>query len=137
MGVSSMAAEGGAAKHVLYQFPTSPFVRKVLVLLEEVGLRDTVEARLCVNTPVKPNEELCGLNPLGKIPCLHTIEGLVLYDSPVICEYLDSLVEDKARKCYPPEGGERWEALRRQALGDGCMDAVVMVRYEDHMRPEG
>eukprot|EP00930_Biecheleria_cincta_P091522 TRINITY_DN81107_c0_g1_i1.p1 TRINITY_DN81107_c0_g1~~TRINITY_DN81107_c0_g1_i1.p1 ORF type:complete len:247 (-),score=44.15 TRINITY_DN81107_c0_g1_i1:137-829(-) len=118
----------------LLGFPTSPFVRKVIVLLEETGVRDQVDVEMCINTPVKPNAELCAMNPLGKIPCLVTPDVGALYDSPVICEYLDALQSDPVRKCIPP-GKERWQALRRQALGDGVMDAVVMIRYESHMRP--
>lgn len=124
-----------ACRPKLFQFPTSPFVRKVLVMLEENGLRDVVDTELCVNTPVKPDAELCAQNPLGKIPCLITGDGMALYDSPVICEYLDSLQPDLARRCLPHKGSARWHALRQQALGDGVMDAVVMVRYESHMRP--
>ena len=72
-------------------------------------------------TPVKPDADLVEDNPLGKIPCLVTDDGAVLYNSPVICEYLDSLHDGP--KMFPA-GPARWTALRRQAQGDGILDAA-------------
>ena len=68
-----------------------------------------------------------------KVPSLLTDDGQVLFDSPVICEYLDSLAT--GRKYFPVAGPARWTALRQQALGDGILDALVLTRYET-TRPE-
>ncbi len=117
----------------LHSSPTSPYVRKVRVLLLETGLDDQVEQVNQAVTPTSPNPEVNADNPLGKVPALHTDDGLSLYDSPVVCEYLDSL-HDSARM-FPPAGKPRWQALCRQALGDGLLDAAILGRYETSLRP--
>ena len=111
--------------------PTSPFVRKVWVMALETGLDDRIE-RIQVS-PVSPDDIRNSPSPLGKIPCLETDDGLVLYDSPVICEYLDTL--HQGPRVFPGDGPPRWEALRQQALCDGILDAAVLRRLE-HLRPE-
>src|SRR5271169_1610545 len=113
--------------------PTSPFVRKVMVVALETGLADRIEKVPTSVTPIKPNDEVARDNPLVKIPALTTDNGLVLYDSPVICEYLDSLHEGP--KLFPAAGEKRWIALRQQALGDGIMEAAILARYES-IRPK-
>ncbi len=111
--------------------PTSPYVRKVTVIAHETGLIGRIEL---VPTNVWANDTDIGRdNPLGKVPALATDGGEVLYDSPVICEYLDSLHD--GAKLYPPSGGARWTALRRQALADSMLDAGVLRRLET-MRKE-
>lgn len=111
---------------------TSPFARKVLVVAHETGLADRVE---CVVTNAwAPDTDLVRDNPLSKIPALITDGGETLFDSPVICEYLDSL--HGGRKLFPVTGGERWTQLRLQALADGIMDAAVQIRIETAIRPE-
>ncbi|MDA1099035.1 MAG: glutathione S-transferase N-terminal domain-containing protein [Proteobacteria bacterium] len=117
----------------LHSSPTSPYVRKVRVLLLETGLDDRVEQVAQAVTPTAPNAAVNADNPLGKVPALHTDDGLSLYDSPVICEYLDSL-HDGARM-FPATGRARWQALCRQALGDGLLDAAILGRYETTLRP--
>jgi glutathione S-transferase len=112
---------------------TSPFVRKVMVIAIETGLVDRIEKIPAPGTPLKPNREGPAVSPLMKIPALVTDEGQLLYDSPVICEYLDSL-HGGAR--FFPAGGARWQALRRQALGDGIIEAAVTIRYETALRPK-
>ena len=111
----------------------SPFVRKVMAVAIETGLESRLEPVTRMMTPVKPDAELARDNPLGKIPCLVTDEG-ALFDSRVICEYLDGLHDGP--KMFPPAGPARWTALRRQAQGDGIMDAGVLTRYETFLRPE-
>jgi glutathione S-transferase len=111
----------------------SPFARKVLAVAIETGLDERIERVKRLMTPVAPDALLNAANPLGKIPCLVTDEGMALYDSPVICEYLDSL-HHGARMF--PSGPARWTALRRQALADGIMDAAVLTRYETFLRPQ-
>lgn len=112
----------------------SPYVRKVRVLAIETGLGHRIELVTRMHTPVQPDPELIHDNPLGKIPCLVTDDGTALYDSRVICEYLDSLHDGP--RMFPAAGPARWATLRRQALGDGILDAGVLVRYETFVRPE-
>ena len=113
--------------------PTSPFVRKVMVLAIETGLDSRIERIATTVEPVKPNDDLARQNPLMKLPTMLTDDGQVLFDSRVICEYLDSL--HSGPKMFPPAGKARWIALRQQALGDGILDAAVLNRYETVMRP--
>ena len=109
----------------------SPYVRKVIVLAIETGLDGRIER---VPTDVRdPSTDLPGDNPLGKVPTLITDGGEALYDSPVICEFLDTLHD--GLKLFPSPGGARWTALRRQALADGILDAGVARRLEA-LRPE-
>ncbi len=106
--------------------PTSAFVRKVLVTAIETGLRDGIEL---VPTDVwDAVGDGARDNPLGKVPALITYGGEALFDSRVICEHLDSL--HGGRKLFPRSGDRRWRALRRQALGDGILDAAVLLVYE-------
>lgn len=116
----------------LYHSPTSPYVRKVLMTAIELGLRERIELVPVHNSPVEPSAALNQTNPIGKIPALITDEGVELYDSPVICEYLDSL---QGARLLPASGPARWDVLRQQALADGIMDAAVLVRYETWLRP--
>lgn len=111
--------------------PASPFVRKVLITARETGLEGRIET--IPTNAWAPDTDLPRDNPLGKVPALVTDGGEHLYDSPVICEYLDSLHEGS--KLFPPAGGARWTALRRQALADGMMDAAVSCRTETTNRP--
>ncbi|MCB8877260.1 glutathione S-transferase N-terminal domain-containing protein [Acidisoma silvae] len=115
----------------LFYSPTSPFVRKVVIAAEIRGLLSQIE-RLSSNPHVSP-PDLLSVNPLSKIPCLVTGDGVSLFDSPLICEYLDSLGD--APPLFPDHGGPRWIALKQQALGDGMMDAAVLARMES-VRPE-
>ena len=110
--------------------PTSPYVRKVLAAAIETGLDKGIE-RVPVNF-TDPKSDLPRQNPLGKVPTLVTDEGETLFDSPVICEYLDS--KSAGAKLFPREGAPRWKALRLQALADGILDAAVGRRQEG-MRP--
>jgi len=111
----------------------SPFVRKVMVVAHEHGLVDRIELVPTTVSPVQANESLAPENPLMKVPSLTTDDGQVLFDSPVICEYLDSLAG--GRKLFPAAGAARWTALCQQALGDGILDALILCRYET-TRPE-
>jgi glutathione S-transferase len=108
--------------------PTSPYVRKVMVVALETGLAERIERLPTMVAPTKPNEEVARENPLVKVPALTTDDGMVLYDSPVICEYLDTL--HNGAKLFPASGKPRWLALRQQALGDGILDAAILGRYE-------
>lgn len=118
----------------LYFSPASPFVRKVRVTAHELGLGDGIELLSISLTPVSPHDGLRSSNPLGKMPALILDDGTALYDSPVICEYLDTLAG--GNRIFPVAGVARWTALRRQALADGIMDAAVLTRYENAVRPK-
>ncbi len=117
----------------LYYSAASPYVRKVSIVAIETGLDKKIERMPTTVVPVKPNLDLGRDNPLMKVPTLVTDGGEVLFDSRVICEYLDSLHD--GRKLIPTSGGERWRVLRMQALGDGILDAGILSRYEQAVRP--
>jgi glutathione S-transferase len=121
------------AKMKLIYSPSSPYARKVRVLAAETGLDRKIDMVNVVLTPIAASAEVDKHNPIGKIPVL-TTKGLDLFDSPVICEYLDS--EHKGRRLFPRKGRDRWAALRQQAMGDGLLDAALLVRYEGFIRPE-
>jgi len=112
----------------LHWSPRSPFVRKVMVVVHELGLADRIACVRTVAATTKPHVELMQDNPLSKIPTLVLDDGTVIYDSPVICEYLDGL--DGGPKLHPAEPKARLVALRRQALGDGFLDMLVLLRDE-------
>ena len=118
----------------LYFNPASPYVRKVRVTAHELGLSDAIELISVSLTPVTPHEGVRSCNPLGKIPALITDDGATFYDSPVICEYLDARAG--GNRIFPAAGAARWTALRRQAIADGIMDAAVLTRYEEAVRPK-
>ncbi|TXN38675.1 glutathione S-transferase family protein, partial [Methylobacterium sp. WL7] len=107
--------------------------RKVLVLAHETGLIDRIAVTVAGASPTGPAPEVAAHNPLGKIPALVLEDGTALYDSRVICEYLDGL---SAGPRLFPEGPARWDALTRQALADGLLDAALLTRYERVLRPE-
>jgi glutathione S-transferase len=115
----------------LYHTATSPFVRKVMVVALETGT--TLETTFLRPTPLSTDETLSKENPLSKIPVLVTPDG-PLYDSPVICEYLDGL--HAGPKLIPTEGPARFRVLRQQALCDGILDAGIVVFYEHLHRPK-
>ena len=104
--------------------PASPYVRKVMACAIARGLEGRIEKWTIGTT----DPALLAVNPLSKVPTLVTDDGVALYDSPVICEYLDSLGDVK--RLYPAPGPARWTALRRAALGDGIMDASQPRRRE-------
>jgi glutathione S-transferase len=112
----------------LHWSPRSPFVRKVMIAVHELGLADRITCVRTVAATTRPHLELMAENPLSKIPTLVLDDGTVLYDSPVVCEYLDSL--HAGPKLIPSELGARMTALRRQALGDGFLDFLLLLRNE-------
>ena len=112
--------------------PTSPYVRKVVVTAMERGLDDRIE-RIPTNTR-DPKSDLANDNPLGKVPCLILDNGERLFDSPVICAYLDSLADGEP--LIPAKGEARWQVLRQEALADGIQDAALLRMGESVRRPE-
>jgi glutathione S-transferase len=117
----------------LYHSPASPYVRKVMVVAQEAGLLDRIEVATVTTTPMAPDAAVAAANPVKKIPALVTDDGMALFDSPVICEYLDSL--NTGRKLFP-DGKARWEALCLQAAADGLLDSALLVVYESRFREE-
>jgi glutathione S-transferase len=117
----------------LFYSQTSPFVRKCLVAAHELGIAGRLELVPAVAHPVNRDLSVVDKNPLGKIPTLVTDEGAVLFDSRVICEYLNALGDGHL---LPAAGEARFTVLADQALADGLMDAAVLVRYESTVRPE-
>ena len=115
----------------LYYSHTSPYSRKVRLLIYEKGLHDQVMQILC--NPFDDTAELKAANPLGKIPTLIMDNGEALFDSPVICEYLDCLGTNS--RLVPESGQERWQTLRWEALADGMTDAAYNMVMEKR-RPE-
>ncbi|MGG5811040.1 glutathione S-transferase family protein [Falsiroseomonas sp. CW058] len=112
----------------LHWSPRSPFVRKVMVAAHELGLADRIRTTRTVVAMTKPALDLLPENPLGKIPTLVLEDGTVLYDSTVICEYLDSL--SGAPRLVPASGPARWAELRRHALANGLLDLLILWRNE-------
>lgn len=117
---------------ILYSSPTSPYVRKVLVLLQETGQLEDVTQIDGSGTPLAPNEAVPGKNPIGKIPALERPDGPTLYDSRVICAFFD---ERAGGKLYP-SGARKWETLTLEATADGILDAALLMTYEARLRPE-
>lgn len=118
---------------ILYHTPTSPFVRKVLVAAHELGLANRIETRFLRPMPTRAEPTLSAANPLSKIPALLLDDGSALYDSGVICDYLDTL--HAGPRLVPASGPARFRVLRQQALCDGILEAVILVFYERTMRP--
>jgi glutathione S-transferase len=104
--------------------PASPYVRKVNACAIARGIDGQIERWKVATT----DPALVAFNPLSKVPTLILDDGTMLYDSPVICEYLDSV--GSAPKLFPAAGPARWKALAQEALGDGILDATQPRRRE-------
>lgn len=117
----------------LYHSHNSPYVRKVMVVIHEAGLLDQVTLITGSGTPLDPGTAPLAENPLGKVPVLARPDGGALYDSRVICRYLDTL----AGGGVYPAGARLWDALTLEATADGIMDAALLMVYETRLRPEG
>ena len=116
----------------LLSAPASPYGRKVKITAMMKGVMDQMQVER-IDTSILKNEALYPQNPLAKIPVLILEDGLRIYDSHVICEYLDILQPEP--HVFPAGGRERIEALVRGALGDGILDAALMLVYESRYRP--
>jgi len=112
----------------LHWSPRSPFVRKVMVFAHEAGLVDRIRTVRTVVAMTKPNAELLPINPLSKIPTLELEDGTALYDSGVICEYLDTL--HGGPRMIPEAGMARWVELRRHAMATGLLENLILWRNE-------
>jgi glutathione S-transferase len=116
----------------LFTSPTTPFGRKIAVLLTEKALLDRVAIQMVTGTPVEPGTMPIAHNPLGKIPVLVLGDGTALHDSRVISRFLD---DHFALDLYP-KGAALWPALAREAAIDGMIEAAVLMVYESRLRPE-
>jgi glutathione S-transferase len=115
----------------LYYSPNSPYVRKVMMTAHEVGVGERIERQ---PTDVwDSNAAVTAANPLGQIPTLVCVDGEVLYDSSVICGYLDDVYG--GGRMLPRNGMARWRVLRNQALGDGLLNSAVIRVMEIRRRP--
>lgn len=110
----------------IFYSPASPYVRKCLVVAEELNLRDKIELLDCAAHPIESDQNIIKFNPLGQIPTFFTDDGKVLFDSFVICAYLNELA-----------GGELlgdkenyWQTLKNHSIVDGRMNAALILRYE-------
>ncbi|WP_300033364.1 glutathione S-transferase [uncultured Roseobacter sp.] len=116
----------------LFHSPLSPYVRKVVVLLHELEKTDAVALETIATTAFASDDGLMAANPLAKIPALQRDDGVTLYDSRVICGYLNDLFDGSM---YPTGAGQ-WENRTLEATGDGIMDCAVSMAYERKLRPE-
>lgn len=118
---------------LLYQ-THSPFARKVLIFVHEAGLVDQIDVVHHETSPTNRNNDVFALNPLGKVPVLVNKESEVIFDSSVICTYLDRC--HAGPKLIPAENKENIDALRLEALADGLSEAGILARWESVRRPE-
>ncbi|MFA5488758.1 MAG: glutathione S-transferase [Candidimonas sp.] len=118
----------------LFHSPASPFVRKVLISAHERGIADRLELVRAVVSPIARDERVSAHNPSGHIPTLLLDDGNALYDSGVICQYLDAL--HGGEPLFPVDPERSIRALCLQALCDGVLDAGVLMRFEAGLRPE-
>ena len=116
----------------LYYSATSPFARKVRVLIDEAGLEDRITMTQVAGHPIDPGTLPVDINPLGKIPTLVLDDGRVIYDSRVICRYLDGI---SGAGLYPADE-KLWNTLVIEATADGMLEAAVLMVYEKRLRTE-
>ena len=109
----------------LFYSPTSPYARKVRIVLQLLELERDVE--LVATNPLGDATELQARNPLGKVPALVLADGRALYDSRVICEHLD---REAMGGLIPADGESRDGVLVAQALADGITDAAFALVME-------
>ncbi|MHA6495047.1 glutathione S-transferase family protein [Pseudomonas borbori] len=121
------------AKPTLLYSATSPFVRKIMLLLRETGQLDQVTLESVQVSPTSPNALVNAGNPAGKIPALRLADGSVLHDSQVILDYLDR--QHDGQPLIPLDGPARWQRLTLASLADAMLDAAVLIRYETFLRP--
>lgn len=118
----------------LFFSAASPYVRKVMVAAHERGIADTIEKLPSAAGPVKRDPTIVRHNSSGKVPCALLPDDTPLFDSRVICAYVDSLAGPGAT--LYPQDGRRFTVLTLEALGDAILDACLLCRYETVLRPE-
>jgi glutathione S-transferase len=106
--------------------PNSPFARKVLVLAHELGMGSSIEL---VNTALRTEDpDFWRDNPLAKVPVWIGDDGVRLYDSNVICAYLNEV--HGGGRGLPAPSPARWRDLSLIALADGMAEAGMLARQE-------
>lgn len=118
---------------LLYQ-THSPYARKTLVFAHEAGIAGKIEVAHQETSPTNRNDAVFAENPLGKVPVLLRPGKMPLFDSDIICAYLDTL--HAGPKLIPQIGDRRWHALTMQAVAQGVCEAGIAVRWETVRRPE-
>jgi glutathione S-transferase len=118
----------------LFFSPASPFVRKVMVCAMERGIDGHIEKLGSAAHPINQDPTIKAHNPTGKVPTLIADDGSAIYDSRVICEFIDSV--GTAPALFPAAGVDRWQALVLQSAADEMLDAALLARYETVARPE-
>ena len=116
----------------LFYAPTSPYVRKVMASAIELGLAERIVKLPSAAHPLQRDARITAFNPLAQVPAARLADGTLLFDSRVICEYLDDL----GGGTLFPRGPERWQILTEQALGDGLLNAALLARYESTCRSD-
>ncbi|EKF41416.1 glutathione S-transferase [Nitratireductor indicus] len=116
----------------LFHSPTSPYVRKVMVTAIEKGVEPRIERLKAAANPINRDRSIVAQNPSGKVPTLILDDGRVLFDSRVICAYLDAHGEGPS---LMPEGEKRFDVMTLEALADSILDAALLIRYERLVRP--
>lgn len=117
----------------LFYSPSSPYVRKVMVAAIERGVEDQIERLKAAASPIHRDQTIVAYNPTGKVPAAVLPDGRALFDSRVICQYIDAVAGDNV--LYPRD--ERYfDVLTLEALADGLIDAALLLRYETMLRPE-
>ena len=117
----------------LFYSPTSPYVRKVMIVAHELGLAGKIEMVDCAAHPIKRDKSIIAQNPLGQVPTLVTDDGMMIADSRVISAYLDDLAGGKLN---PADKKAKFRAEVDQVLADGILGAALLLRYETVVRPE-
>jgi len=117
----------------LFYSQTSPYARKVRLAADHLALTDRIALVPATTTPVAEDASLVQIAPLGKIPVLLLDDGVALFDSRVILEYLNHI--GGGALLPPAEDPDHWRGLRIQATADGLLDAALLMRYEIALRP--
>ena len=111
----------------LHWSPKSPYVRKVMICAHELGVVERLQTVRSVAAMLEPNPAIMEDNPLGKIPTLVLDDGSSLFDSVVICDYLNDLAQGPL---FPMQGQAKWDALRWHAFGDGLLEVLILWRND-------
>lgn len=112
----------------LFYSTPSPFARKARIVIRELGLLSAVEEIEC--NPFADTPALLNANPLGLVPTLALDDGTTMFDSPVICDYINAAANASGKTLIPDHGSERWRILRAQALADGALEVAISVTAE-------
>ncbi|WP_026186586.1 glutathione S-transferase family protein [Ensifer sp. BR816] len=119
---------------ILYYQTHSPFARKVLVFAHEAGIAARLEVIHHETSPTLRNDRVYAENPLGKVPVLLRADAAPIFDSDVICAYLDTI--HGGRRLVPEDGESRWQALTLQSVAQGLAQTGIALRWETVRRPE-